>query len=366
MRRISLAFAACLAVATPVVAADDVAAVIRELGLKEAQAPLRSAKGWKAPKKIVAVVDDDEMTASLQAVAPGVKVVGVRTPQQAMAELKDADGYVGPCAIEVIKAGHQLRWIHSVVAGVERCADDPAIRSGKILLTNQQRVAGGVMAEHVIAMMLAMTRQLPVYVRDQEREAFNAGIRSQPPLFEVDGRTMLIVGLGGIGMEVAKRAHALGMKVIATRNSGTGGPDYVSYVGKADELGKLVADADVIVDALPLTADTRNVFNADIFGKAKTGAFFINVGRGGTVDHEALATALNSGKLSGAGLDVTTPEPLPKGHPLWKAKNILITPHVSSNSDKRDQRAWTINRENLRRYAAGEKMLSVVQPERGY
>ena len=366
MRRISLILAASLAIALPAHAADDTATVIRELGLKEADAPVRSWKGWKAPKKIVVVVDGGEDVTSLTAIAPGVKLVPVRSVRDAMAELKDADGVVGACSPDVIKAAPNLRWIHSGSAGVERCVNDPGIQSGKILLTNMQRVNGGVMAEHVIALMMAMTRQLPAYMRAQEQENFAVSLLPQSQLWEISGRTMLVAGLGGIGTEVAKRAHGLGMKVIATRNSGTGGPDYVSYVGKADELGKLVAQADVVVDALPLTADTRNVFNADIFGKMRKGSFFINVGRGGTVDHDALAAVLNNGKLNGAGLDVTSPEPLPKGHPLWKAKNIIITPHVSAFSDIRDGRGWVISRENLRRYVAGEKMLSVVVPERGY
>jgi phosphoglycerate dehydrogenase-like enzyme len=182
----------------------------------------------------------------------------------------------------------------------------------------------------------------------------------------VKGKTLLVAGLGGIGTEVARRGHALGMRVIATRASDRKGPEFVSYVGRPDELPKLVAEADVIVNALPLTQATQDTFDARVFSVTKRSALFINVGRGGTVDTAALIEALRSGAVGGAGLDVTDPEPLPADHPLWQAPNVIITPHVASDSDLGNARVWEIVRENLRRYVAGEKMLSVVDIERGY
>jgi phosphoglycerate dehydrogenase-like enzyme len=182
----------------------------------------------------------------------------------------------------------------------------------------------------------------------------------------VDGKTMLVVGLGGIGSEVAKRAHALGMKVIATRNSGRTGPEYVSYVGLPDELLKLAAQADFVVNTAPLTPQTKGVFDAAFFAQMKPTAYFINIARGGSVVTSALVDALNSKKIAGAGLDVTDPEPLPDGHPLWKAPNVIITPHVANDSDIGFDAQVQVVKENLRRYAAGEKMLSVVDVTRGY
>jgi len=185
-------------------------------------------------------------------------------------------------------------------------------------------------------------------------------------LDEIRGQTILIVGLGGIGTEVAKRAHALGMRVVATRASDRAGPDFVSYVGLPDELAKLAAEADVVVNALPLTPATRDTFDARVFAAMKRSALFINVGRGGTVVTPALVQALHSGGVGGAAVDVTDPEPLPADHPLWDAPNVIITPHISSESELGFTRVWEIVRENLRRYVAGEAMLSVVDIERGY
>jgi phosphoglycerate dehydrogenase-like enzyme len=252
-----------------------------------------------------------------------------------------------------------------VTAGVESCVSIPAVKQRNILVTNMQRIAGPIIAEHVIAMTLALTRGLDVYIPAQVQGEW---IPRLPPgrATTVDGKTMLVVGLGGIGSEVARRAHALGMKVTATRNSGRTGPDFVSYVGLADELPKLAAEADFIVNTAPLTSQTQGMFNAAFFEKMQPTAYFINIARGGSVVTTDLVDALNNKKIAGAALDVTDPEPLPPGHPLWKAPNLIITPHVSSDSDLGSEASLAVVRENLKRYSAGDKMLSVVDVNRGY
>ncbi len=167
-------------------------------------------------------------------------------------------------------------------------------------------------------------------------------------------------------MEVARRAHALGMTVIATRNSSRDKPDFVSYVGLSDELPTLIGRADVVVAALPLVPATTNLFDAKLFGLMKKSAYFINVGRGGSVVTDDLVAALNNGTIAGAGLDVTEPEPLPKEHALWKAKNIIITPHMSARSDLGQSSRGLLLVEMVRRFVAGDKLLSVVDIKKGY
>jgi phosphoglycerate dehydrogenase-like enzyme len=156
------------------------------------------------------------------------------------------------------------------------------------------------------------------------------------------------------------------MNVIATRNSGTDGPAFVSEVGLSGDLHRFAGRADVIVNALPLNERTRGLFDKAFFDAAKRGALFINVGRGGTVVTADLVAALEDGRIGGAGLDVTDPEPLPPDHPLWHAPNVLITPHVAAEIDTGDEPRWLIVRENLRRYAAGGRLLSEVDVKRGY
>ncbi len=343
----------------------DASRLIRQLELREAPAPVRDRPGWAPPQRIV-VRADEARVAWLQSAAPGVELIAAPSLASALASVAEADALIGFCTAELLAAGPRLRWIQLPSAGAEYCVRIPAVRERDILITNAQRIYGPEIAEHVMAMMLAFTRGLYRYYPQQLEGRWNRGAVPQEQLWELDGKTMLVVGLGGIGTQVAKRAHALGMRVTATRRSSRTGPEFVDYVGLADELNDLVGEADVVVNAAPLTAETTGMFDAAFFARMKPTAYFINVGRGRSVVTADLVAALESGRIAGAGLDVTDPEPLPPGHRLWSLPNVIITPHVAGGSDLRTERLWTVIRENLRRYVAGERMLSVVDVERGY
>jgi len=336
--------------------------VIAALGLVEASAPVRERPGWRSPARIV-VRADDERLAWLQSAVPDVELVAANTTEAAISALPEADGIIGFCSEEVVEAGAELRWIQLPYAGAERCVSVPGVSTRDILITNAQRIYGPEIAEHVLAMLLSFSRGLYLY---QTRDTWDRGLVAETQLWELTGKTMLVVGLGGIGTEVARRAHALGMNVIATRGSRREGPDFVSYVGLADELLELTPRADVVVNAAPLTPATTGLFDAGFFAAMKAEAYFINVGRGRSVVTDDLLAALEAREIGGAGLDVTDPEPLPDGHPLWGRPDVIITPHVAAGSDLRVERLWIVMRENLRRYVAGEPMLSVVDPARGY
>jgi phosphoglycerate dehydrogenase-like enzyme len=363
--------AACLCMLASLSAhtADEDAATARlveELGLKESEVALRDRPGWTPPRKVVLMGADAAQLAAMQAAAPGVAVVAAADRAAAAREAADADALIGECVAEVIQAGPRLRWVQRMYAGVERCVAIPAFTERGIVLTNMQKVAGSVMAEHVMAFMFGLTRGFPAYLPAQAKGEWADEAVPESRMWEVKGRTMLVVGLGGIGTEVAKRAHALGMTVIATRNSGTDGPDYVAEVGLADKLLPFAGRADVIVSTLPLTPQTKGLMNKAFFDAAKRGALFINVGRGATVVTDDLLAALKDGRLGGAGLDVTDPEPLPADHPLWRAPNVIITPHVSASLEGNEVPRWLLARENLRRYVAGGKLLSEVDVRKGY
>ena len=235
-----------------------------------------------------------------------------------------------------------------------------------LLMTNMRGIDSPVIAEHAIALMLALAHGLDRFAIDTANGVMSRENADGLPMQMLEGKTLLVAGLGGIGTEVASRAAGLGMSVIATRQGGSGKPDFVRYVGQPDELLTLARQADVIVCALPLTPQTTGLFDANFFDVLKPNALFINIARGGSVVTADLVAALQAGKLAGAGLDVTDPEPLPPGHPLWKAPRVLITPHISARSDLPGDARWTIAAENLRRYVAGERMLSVVDLALGY
>ncbi|MGQ0383213.1 MAG: D-2-hydroxyacid dehydrogenase [Gammaproteobacteria bacterium] len=344
----------------------ETARLVAELGLRESATAVSARPGWAAPRRVVIPAADDARLAWMQAAAPGVTLLPAKDRAEAAALAADADGVIGFCTPEVVSAGTRLRWIQVFSAGVERCVGIPGFGDRGIWLSNMQKIAGPVMAEHVIAFMLALTRGFASYVPLQAKGEWKDDAVPSSRMWSVEGRTMLVVGLGGIGTETARRAHALGMKVIAIRNSGRDGPPYVAEVGLSPELRAFAARADVIVNTLPLTPETKGIFDRGFFDAAKRGALFISVGRGASVVTADLVAALEDGRIGGAGLDVTDPEPLPPGHPLWRASNVLITPHVSAEIDTGDGPRWLIARENLRRFAAGAKLLSEVDVAKGY
>jgi len=350
--------------------------LVHELGLVESPTALRELPGWRAPRRIVMATGNPngtgarEQQEALQGVAPGVEVVTVADADGLLKEVANADAIIGGddtvCDERVLAAARRLRWVAVMSAGVEACLGKPALEKPGLVVTNMRAVAGPVMAEHTLALMFALSRSLQVSVgRQATGEGWNRNFSGSPPQALTD-KTLLVAGLGGIGTEVARRAHALGMKVIATRNSSHEGPDYVSYVGLSDELPTLISQADVVVSALPLVPATTRLFDAKMFSRMKKTAYFINVGRGGSVVTDDLVAALNAGTIAGAGLDVTEPEPLPRDHPLWKAKNIIITPHMSALSDLGQAARMMLLREQVRRFAAGDKLLSVVDFRKGY
>jgi len=343
-----------------------IAALVGQLGLVESPTPVRDRPGWKPPTKVPVWAVEPELMPQLQSVAPGVELLAARDAAEGAKLAAGADAAIGFCTPEVLAAGTGIRWIQSFSAGVERCVAIPALRERDILLTNMQRVAAPVMAEHVLAMMLAFARGLDFYIPERAAASWTRELPPPAKMLTLEGKTVLVVGLGGIGTEVAKRAHALGMRVIATRASGREGPPYVAHVGLPDELRKLAAQADFVVNTVPLTPATTRLFDAAFFAAMKPRGYFFNVGRGQSVVQDDLVAALRSGHLAGAGLDVTDPEPLPKSSPLWQLPNVIITPHVSAASDVGDAARFAIVRENLRRYVAGEKMLSVVDVAKGY
>ncbi|TLZ14926.1 MAG: D-2-hydroxyacid dehydrogenase, partial [Gammaproteobacteria bacterium] len=338
------------------------AQLIEKLGLHVASQPVRERPGWRPPRIVLVSERQHDLLPVLQQAAPRAKLIDITaaTPR----EIAAADATIGVCSAQVLAQAKQLRWIQWPAAGVERCVQQPLMRERHLLLTNLQRTMGPSMAEHVLGMMLMLSRHLDYFLKEQQQAHWAED--NTPHLADLEGKTVLVVGLGGIGTEVARRTHAFGMRVIATRASGRTGPDYVSYVGLPDELLKLAKDADFVVNCAPLTPQTTGIFNHEFFASLKPGAYFISVGRGRSTVTADLIAALESGKLAGAGLDVVDPEPLPSDSPLWRLPNVIVTPHVSADTPLAEEQRTALLRENLRRYAAGEPMLSVVDIERGY
>jgi len=275
-----------------------------------------------------------------------------------------ATAWNGPALEAILRAAPRLEWLHQRGAGIDGIAR-PVLEASRIVLTNGSGNHAPNIAEHVLALMLSFARRLPALVRAQ------GDARWEPPdahdVFELSGQTLLVVGTGAIGTALAVRAAALGMHVTGVRRTvdGESLPGF-ERVRPIAEVDAALAEADHVAIALPLTHETRHLFDGPRLARMRRGAYLYNVGRGGLVEQAALIDALERGHLAGAGLDVTEPEPLPPESPLWRARNVLITAHSSGLTPRSVERYHALLLENVRRWVAGETLLNVVDKRLGY
>ncbi len=276
----------------------------------------------------------------------------------------------------------RLRWVQLPSAGADHLHGTP-IWNSAILITSSAGIHAVPMAEHGMAMLLALVRQIPAIIRAQDQSNWDHDLGQQ--VGELRGRTMGILGWGKIGGALAHLAEAFGMRTIGTRYSVSvphgvqptaqpySDPPWLEpedlpadIVYPAAQTDDVFAQSDVIVSVLPLTDETRHAIGERQFNLVPRGAIFLNLGRGAVVDEAALIRALHAGRLTGAGLDVFESEPLPRSSPLWRMHNVIISPHVGGNSDRTAERAAHLFAVNLSRYLSGQPLLNVVSRERGY
>jgi phosphoglycerate dehydrogenase-like enzyme len=325
-------------------------------------APARTARRLK----VLIPALTAEQLAELHAVAPDVELIVCQDTREALDRAGDADAAYGFITREIIRAGSNLKWVQQGSAGVEHVVNIPELVNRDIVLTNMQRTYAPEIADQTLGYLLNFTRSLAHYVRSN---IAGNGQWQRPTaetvLDELDGKTMLIIALGGIGAHIARRANGFGMRVLATDPKVIEKPGFVEELHKPDAFHRLLPRADVVASAVPLTPVTRKMIGGDEFAMMKKGVIVLNVSRGGVIDTDALVRALASGQVAAAGLDVTDPEPLPTGHPLWK-QNVIITPHSAGQSPAGLRRVFELFRENLRRFANEEMLLNIVDKKAGY
>jgi phosphoglycerate dehydrogenase-like enzyme len=268
---------------------------------------------------------------------------------------------------EQLLAARRLQWVHCPAAGVGHMLYPEMVQSG-ITITNGRGTSADTIAEHVLAVVLALFRRLPVaHTRQAEHVWAQDEIASPPGNRTIAGSRVLIVGLGSIGTATATRFHALGAAVTGIRRQPAGAPVAgVESIRPPAALHDLLADADVVVLAAPQTTETRGLIGEAELGRMKRSAMLVNVSRGALIDEDALVRALRSGALAGAALDVFRDEPLARDHPMWDVPNLLITPHVSGFRHDHWDAAVALFAENRRRFAAGQPLLNVVDKRAGY
>jgi phosphoglycerate dehydrogenase-like enzyme len=283
-------------------------------------------------------------------------------------ELPDTDIFIGySLRPQQLKDAKRLKWIHSTAAGVAQLMY-PELRDSGVVVTNPRGIFSVPMAEHIVGLMLAMARNFPDSVRQQDRAQWAQQALWDLPqhLTELNGRLLLIIGFGSIGKELARRAKAFDMRVWGVSRSGKGDSALAERILPVSELAAALPLADFVVIAAPETPETRHLIGAEEIALMKPGARLINVARGSLLDEAALLWALEEGKLGGAALDVAASEPLPPESPLWKAPNLLITPHTSAISNRLWERETSLLMELLDRWFDGRELLNRVDFSRGY
>jgi D-2-hydroxyacid dehydrogenase (NADP+) len=316
-------------------------------------------------KKILIATPDPAVLKELQGASPNARLVPV-TQTNVMQEIGDADAFIGDIRPEYVRAGKNLRWAQVMSAGVERVlhlSGTNDLRDSQIVLTNNQIVQGPEIADHALAMLLTLSRGINVFLQNKQQELWQARPYNG---IELNGRQAVVIGVGGIGTQIAIRAHAFGMDVVGVDPEDIPYSPFIKKVVKPDQLDEVIPSADVVFVSAPHTQASHKMVGMSQFDRMKQGSYFIAVSRGGLYDMNGLVKALDSKRLAGAGVDVTDPEPLPKGHPLWKFENAIVTPHIAGRSDKDRARMVGTIRENIRRFTEGKPLINVVDKQKGY
>ncbi|MBI4246376.1 MAG: D-2-hydroxyacid dehydrogenase [Candidatus Rokubacteria bacterium] len=298
----------------------------------------------------------------LEAAGPGATLVEAREPARQEAEIADADVLFGRVPPATYARARRLRYYHHIGAGVDAILS-PELVGSDVILASEKGQVGIHLAEHAFALLLALTRGVHTAIRQPDYGLRESIRREQTELHEL---TMGIVGFGSTGREVARRALGFGMRVLAIDIEDVPPEPGVEAIWKPDRLPDLLGRSDVVVIGLPLTKATHHLFTRDLFRRMRPHAILINVTRGAIVYGDDLVAALEQGLLGGAGLDVTDPEPLPPGHPLWTHPRVIVTPHTAGGSPRRAGRAIATFCENLRRLRAGRPLLAVIDKDKGY
>ena len=314
------------------------------------------------PLMIVPSLDPAQRAAILEAAGPDTTLVETKDAARQRAEIVDTDVLFGRVSNDTFLLNRRLRYYHSIGAGVDAILTPELVQSD-VVLASEKGGVGIHLAEHALALLLSLTRGLHTAIR-QPDYALREPIRlEQRELYEA---TMGIVGFGGTGREVARRALAFGMRVLAVDIEDVPPEPGVEAIWKPDRLYEMLGRSDVVVIALPLTKATRHLFTRDLFRRMRPTGILVNVTRGEIIYGDDLLAALDEGLLWGAGLDVTDPEPLPKGHRLWTHPRVIVTPHTAGGSPRRAGRVIETFIENLRRLRTGEPLLALIDKEKGY
>lgn len=313
---------------------------------------------------IVPEIDNDQRRTIQEAAGPESEVVVALNKEAAETEAPGTEIVFGLVDEALFAAMPDLRWVQATASGVDFMLF-PAIKGSDVVITCEKGLVGSHLADHAMALLLALTRKLAAAVRAGP-DSWGRRMDYRRAETELEGLALGIVGFGGTGRALARRAAGFGMRIRAVDRASMAGNDDVAQVEPPENLAALLAASDVVALCAPLTAETSHLMDAGRFAQMKPGAILLNVTRGELIEHGALVAALETGRLGGAGLDVHHREPLPADDPLWTFENVVMTPHTAGASQLRAGRNIQRFAENLGRYRRGEPLLGVVDKALGF
>jgi phosphoglycerate dehydrogenase-like enzyme len=305
----------------------------------------------------------------IRSVSPTLEVVQSADKDEALRLIKDADIlFAGFFSRDLFIAAKNLKWIQAWGAGVDRILL-PEVVNSRVIVTNAGGIHPTPISEHVIGLMLCLSRKLHLFIRNQAEKKWRRYESDDPTeqVEELTDKTVGIVGLGRIGTEIARKAKCLGLRVIATkRDPSTSGLASIDRLLYPKDLNILLAESDFVVLSIPLTRETQGMIGEQQLRTMKRTSYLINVSRGKIVQEDKLVEALKQGWIAGAGLDTFENEPLPESSELWSFKNVIITPHIAGLTPYYEERLTSIFCENLNRFTRKEPMINVVDKTLGY
>ncbi|HEY1797839.1 MAG TPA: D-2-hydroxyacid dehydrogenase [Stellaceae bacterium] len=297
---------------------------------------------------------------------PELEVIVAETREGAEQAIAVAEGAYGTIPPDLLPKAQHLRWLQAPQAAPPAGYYYPELISHPVQITNFREIYNDHIAAHVMAYLLAFARGLHIYLPQQLRREWKPAPRESGDVVHLPEATALVVGVGGIGGEIARLASGFGIKVIGIDERRTDKPEGVAEMHRAGALDSLLPQADFVILTVPHTPETEGFMNRARFQRMKKSAFFINIGRGRTTRLDDLVAALKAGEIAGAALDVYEIEPLPADHALWTMPNVLLTPHTAGHGPYLDDRRYDVLSDNCRRFAHGEALRNIVDKARWF
>lgn len=314
-------------------------------------------------KILITVPFTQKQKERLQAQMPGADYTYTTRIKATDDQIREADIILGNLPVGRLSQAENLKWLQLNSSGADAYAAEGAL-APEVILTNATGAYGLAISEHLLAATFFLKKKLGRYYINQKNREW----KDEGQVTAIAGSRTLVLGLGSIGGDYARKMALLGSRVIGIRRTKAACPDYLEEIGTFEDIDRFLPEADIVAMALPNTPQTYHIMNEERLSGMKRGSILLNVGRGTAIDQEALVKALKNGPLAGASIDVTDPEPLPADHPLWRCENLLLTPHIAGDYHLQETLDQIVELfiDNLGRYAKGKELRNPVDKKTGY